>query len=232
MLTYLPIYFQSGLQQTPQAAGLHMLPMAILLFVVPRIVVANLSHRIFSRVLLAFGLAVASGVCSGWASKAPRFDYSAMLGEMLVTGLGAGMLNGEVVKVGMSVVPSERAGMASGISATVRFSGIAVGFAVLGAILFARISSTVMTGLPNASASERIGLIRDIAAGNLSGEISGAVPRAILKALAMDSFGDGYRAILLAAAAFAALCAVLSWLLIRSNEPLAGLKRRQIEPPA
>jgi hypothetical protein len=36
MLTYLPIYFQSGLQQTPQAAGLHMLPMVIPLFVVPR----------------------------------------------------------------------------------------------------------------------------------------------------------------------------------------------------
>lgn len=164
--------------------------------------------------------------------EAPRFDYSAMLGGMLVTGLGAGVLNGEVVKVGMSTIPPERAGMASGISGTVRFSGIAVGFAVLGAILFARISSTVMTRLPNASSSERIGLIRDIASGNLSGGLSGAVSRAVLKALAMHSFGDGYRAILLAAAAFAALSAVLSWLLIRSTEPLAGLKRQQFEPPA
>jgi EmrB/QacA subfamily drug resistance transporter len=232
MLTYLPIYFQNGLQRTPQAAGFLMLPMVIPLFVVPRIVVAHLSHRVSSRVLLALGLAVVSGGLFWMGMEAPRFDYSAMLGGMLVTGLGAGMLNGEVVKVGMSVVPSERAGMASGISGTVRFSGIAVGFAVLGAILFARISSTVMTGLPNASASERIGLIRDIAAGNLSGGLSGAVPHAVLKALAMHSFGDGYRAILLAAAAFAALSAVLSWRLIRSTEPLAGLKRRQFEPPA
>jgi len=89
-----------------------------------------------------------------------------------------------------------------------------------------------MTGLPNVSASERIGLIRDIAAGNLSGGLSGAGPHAVLKALAMPSFGDGYRAILLAAAAFAALSAVLSWLLIRSTEPLAGPKTRQLEPPA
>jgi hypothetical protein len=124
--------------------------------------------------------------------EAPRFDYSAMLGGMLVTDLGAGMLNGEVVKVGMSAIPPERAGMASGISGTIRFSGITVGFAVLGAILFARISSTVMTGLPNASASERIGLIRDIAAGNLSGGLSDAVPHAVLKTLAIHSFGDGY----------------------------------------
>jgi hypothetical protein len=55
--------------------------------------------------------------------EAPRFDYSAMLGGMLVTGLGAGLLNGEIVKVGMSVIPPERAGMASGISGTVRSVG-------------------------------------------------------------------------------------------------------------
>jgi hypothetical protein len=121
-----------------------------------RIVVAHRSHRVSSRVLLAFGLAVVSGGLFWMGREAPRFDYSAMLGGMLMTGLGAGVLNGEVVKVGMSVIPPERAGMASGISGTVRFSGIAVGFAVLGAILFARISSTVMTGLPDASASERI----------------------------------------------------------------------------
>ena len=108
-----------------------MLPMAIPLFVVPRIVVAHLSHWVSSRVLLAFGLAVVSGGLFWMGMEAPRFDYFAMLGGMLVTGLGAGVLNGEVVKVGMSVIPPERAGMASGISGTVRFSGIAVGFAVL-----------------------------------------------------------------------------------------------------
>jgi hypothetical protein len=58
--------------------------------------------------------------------EAPGFDDSAW--GMPVTGLGAGMLNGDVVKVGMSVVPPERAGVASGISGTVRFSGIVVGF--------------------------------------------------------------------------------------------------------
>ena len=54
MLSYLPIYFQSGLQQTPQAAGFLMLPMVISLFVVPRIVVAHLSHRVSSRSPIGF----------------------------------------------------------------------------------------------------------------------------------------------------------------------------------
>jgi hypothetical protein len=204
-----------------------MLPMVIPLFVVPRIVVAHLSHRVSSRVLLAFGLAVVSGGLFWMDVEAPRFDYSAMLGGMLVTGLGAGVLNGEVVKVGMSVLPPERAGMASGISGTVRFSGIAVGFAVLGALLFARISSTVMTGLPNASASERIGLIRDIAAGNLSGGLSGAVPHAALKALAMWISSD------LACSGCIRCSFRRSQLALDPiNRTLAGLKKRQFEPPA
>ena len=80
MLTYLPVYFQNGLQRTPQAAGLLMLPMVIPLFVVTRVVVAHLSHRVSSRVLLAFELAVVSGGLFWMGVEAPRFDYSAMLG--------------------------------------------------------------------------------------------------------------------------------------------------------
>jgi hypothetical protein len=89
--------------------------------------------------------------------------------------------------------------MASGVSGMVRYSGVVVGFAVLGAILFARISSSVLVALPNISASDGIGLIRHIAAGDLSGTLAGAVPQATLQALAMRNFGDGYRASLIAA---------------------------------
>jgi hypothetical protein len=79
----------------------------------------------------------------------------------------------------------------------IRYSGVVVGFAVLGA-MFARISSSVLE-LPNISASDGIGLIRHIAAGDLSGTLAGAAPQAKLQALAMRKFGDGYRAILIAA---------------------------------
>jgi hypothetical protein len=47
--------------------------------------------------------------------------------------------------------------------------------------------------------SDGFGLIRHIAAGDLSGTLAGAVPQATLQALAMRNFGDGYRAILIAA---------------------------------
>jgi hypothetical protein len=74
----------------------------------------------FARALLAFGLAVVSGGLFWMGAEAPRFDYSAMLGGMLATGLGAGVLNGEVVKVGMSeanVRATERYGVGGGNAA-------------------------------------------------------------------------------------------------------------------
>ena len=224
MLTYLPIYFQSGLGYRPQAAGLLMLPMALPLFIVPRIVAAHLTHRFTGRGLLAAGLVfIALGLL--WMGiEAPAFSYIAMLGGMLVTGIGAGILNGEVAKVGMTVIPPERAGMASGISGTVRFSGIVVGFAALGAVLYGRVAAAVTTGLPAGAAIDRLGFIRSIAAGDLSGPVAVSGPIANLgwpsfyRHLAASSFGSGYQAILLVAAAFAGLSALLSWLLIHPAE--------------
>ena len=48
---------------------------------------------------------------------------------------GGGLLNGETQKAIMGSVPHDRAGMASGISTTSRFSGILLGFAVLSGVL-------------------------------------------------------------------------------------------------
>jgi EmrB/QacA subfamily drug resistance transporter len=226
MLTYLPIYFQRGLGYAPQTAGLLMLPMAIPLFVVPRVTAGYLSYRLTGRALLAIGLGlVAIGLC--WIGiEAPRFDYAAMLGGMLVAGAGAGVLNGETTKVGMTVIPPERAGMASGVGGTVRFSGIVVGFAALGTILFSSIAATVRAAWPAGSAADQLDLVRSIAAGDLSG--AGVGPRlaaglgagsqGMLRALAVQSFGHGYQAILFAAAALAAAAALLSWLLVRAAE--------------
>jgi len=198
--------------------------MALPLFIVPRIVAAHLTHRFTGRGLLAAGLVfIALGLL--WMGiEAPAFSYIAMLGGMLVTGIGAGILNGEVAKVGMTVIPPERAGMASGISGTVRFSGIVVGFAALGAVLYGRVAAAVTTGLPAGAAIDRLGFIRSIAAGDLSGPVAVSGPIANLgwpsfyRHLAASSFGSGYQAILLVAAAFAGLSALLSWLLIHPAE--------------
>jgi hypothetical protein len=214
MLTYLPMYFQGGLGYGPQKAGLLMLPMAIPLFVVPRIVLAHLTHRFSGRILLTIGLTFIGAGLLWMGLEAHWFDYGTMIGGMLLAGIGAGILNGETAKVAMTVIPAERAGMASGVAGTVRFSGIVIGFAALGAILFNRVSTTVAAGLPDGLAADRTGMIRNIAAGNLSA----VPPGALLQDLAVRSFGDGFQAIFFTAATVALVAALLCWLLVRSAD--------------
>jgi hypothetical protein len=66
MLSYSPIYFQSGLGYGAQAAGLLMLPIAIPLFLMPRVVAAQLTHRLTGRALLTIGLCLVSAGLPGW----------------------------------------------------------------------------------------------------------------------------------------------------------------------
>lgn len=54
---------------------------------------------------------------------------------MAILGSGGGLLNGETQNAIMGSVPRDRAGMASGISTTARFSGILLGFALLNAAI-------------------------------------------------------------------------------------------------
>ena len=54
---------------------------------------------------------------------------------MLVAGIGTGILNPETAKTLQAQMPVERAGMASGIGATVRFISLLIGVAALGAVI-------------------------------------------------------------------------------------------------
>ena len=54
---------------------------------------------------------------------------------MLVTGCGAGLLNGETRESLDERHPPERGGMASGISGTLRFVGLVIGITGLGVVL-------------------------------------------------------------------------------------------------
>lgn len=222
MLSYLPIFFQSGLGFPPQEAGLLMLPIAVPLFVVPRLVAAHLTHRLSGRTLLTAGLAIIAAGLTWVGLEVPHLHYLSLLPGLLLMGVGAGLLNGETAKVSMSAIPPERAGMASGISGTLRFSGIVIGFAVFGAILFAHIAEQVTAGMPAAAEVDAPTLIRAIGAGNLSGFNSPA-----LHELALNSFSGGYQAVLYVAATLALIAACLAWLLIRVADTAAADHRPQ-----
>jgi EmrB/QacA subfamily drug resistance transporter len=215
MLTYLPVYLQGGLGFGPQRSGFFMLPLAIPLFIVPRLVALYLAPRLSGRWLLTLGLMLI-GIGMFWIGcYAAAFHYPALIAGMIIAGTGAGILNGEVAKVGMTVIPAERAGMASGVSGTVRFSGIVVGFAALGAVLYHRIGLEISRQAPHMSPQSAAALSRRIAAGDLSLAPAASLP---LKMLALQSFGAGYQTILFTVAGSAVFAALLTWLLVRARD--------------
>ncbi len=84
--------------------------------------------------MLVLGLAVvATGdALTSWGAHLSGWPVVSRDG---VLGSGGGLLNGETQKAIMGTVARDRAGMASGISTTSRFSGILLGFAVLSGVL-------------------------------------------------------------------------------------------------
>jgi MFS family permease len=232
MLTFIPIFLQSGLGHASASAGLMMLPTVIPMFVVPRIVTHYLAHRFSGRDLLTAGLSL---VCLGLFALALAVRdvaYGPLLGGKVIVGVGAGLLNGETTKVGMTVIPRERSGMASGISGTVRFTGLVVGIAALGAILYHRVAVSVTDALPKVSAADRATLVHDITAGKLSGATLAGYDASSLRELAMASFASGYHALFLAGALFMLVSAVLTSRLVSPAEtpPVPASSAPQSKP--
>jgi nitrate/nitrite transporter NarK len=183
-------------------------------FIVPRVVATHLAHRVTGRALLSAGLFL---VCLGlfWLAFVVRTGgYGPLTGGMLLTGIGAALLNGETTKVGMTVIPKERSGMASGVSGTVRFTGLVVGIAALGAVLYSRVTASVTAALPNISNIDRLALVHDITAGKLTGLVIPGYASSKIQELASASFADGYHALFLAGALFMLLATILTWRLV------------------
>jgi len=113
LIFFLPMYLQNAFGFSPLHCGVAMLPFAIPLFVVPRIS-ARASARHGSRAVLtwvlaalALGVLVAVGdLLLAWT--APFLRYPLFAVAMVVTGSGAGVLNGETALALQSTIPPER----------------------------------------------------------------------------------------------------------------------------
>ena len=219
MMTYLPLYLQNVFALSPAVAGLGMLPFALPLFFCPRIA-ASLSNRISGRDLLALGLAiVAAGNLATAAMVAAHLPYGFVAIGMLMTGCGAGLLNGETAKVSMSVIPPERGGMASGISGTLRFVGLVTG------ITGSRCTCSRLRPKGILVAERRLCLYREPthirpSPGSWPATSRGAAGqtaepfRSAFAELARVSFGSGFTTVLIVAGVTAALAAALTFGLV------------------
>jgi hypothetical protein len=97
-------------------------------------------------------------------------------------------------------------------------------------VLFSRISSAITTALPSLDESDRLGFIREVASGNLSGVGANVSPNIDLHRLALESFAHGYASLFAASAAFCFVAAVATWLLVRDSDTPPIAKRVPLQP--
>ena len=143
MASMLPLFLQNGFGQPPLQAGFAMLPFASAMLIFPN-VGRFLGKRMSSREILSFGLMIVGIGSLVTSFGAHSGAWSIVMCGMFLIGSGGGLLNGETQKAIMSTVARDRAGMASGISTTARFTGILLGFAVLSGVLASAVRTHLM----------------------------------------------------------------------------------------
>jgi len=229
MMTYLPLYLQNAFGLGAAAAGFGMLPFALPLFFCPRIAAA-LAERMSGRTLLAI---VALGNIATAALIAANGTYTAIAIGMVVTGCGAGLLNGETAKVSMSVIPPERGGMASGIGGTLRFVGLVTGIAGLGAVLASEtrshfVRAIASLGLSGSLAGRTQFMVSRIISGDISGVVDEVMPaaRGAMIDVSRGSFAAGFAIVLVVAGGIATLAALLTVILVSAAETAPARRPR------
>jgi EmrB/QacA subfamily drug resistance transporter len=134
IFVYLTFYFQGVTHLSPIQSGLAYLPGTVLSFVVAG-ASASFVTKIDSRVLLTIGLGlVAVGMALGLLVTADS-SWTALLPSELVAMFGCGIVNPVLSGLVLSNSPEGQEGLAVGVHDTARHAGIALGVAVLGALI-------------------------------------------------------------------------------------------------
>ncbi len=201
----LTIFLQSVLGLSALQAGLTTAPMSLIsMFVAP--VAGRLSDRLGGKWILFVGLSLfSSGMGILIASSHLGVSRWHLLPGLIVAGFGMGMTFAPLQTVAMLNVEPRMAGAASGFINTTRQLGGVMGFAAVGALLQAQLSTKLnaaavkeSAALPDPQRGTFLARFHDVATGNLDvGNAAGGnklppgTPEQI-KALAARVFGEGF----------------------------------------
>ena len=189
--------------------------------------------------MLPFALSMVVGPCLGarigryatgptstllTAVAAPSGEFSWVAFGMVVTGLGAGVLNGDTQKAIMACVLSHRTGMASGISTTTRFTAIVTSIGVLGAALSSRARTAIdVATLCHSSGKACVDaqFMMELLAGDIGHALSGFAPgfQPAMRSIASASLASGFASALNVAGILALVISVAIWQLAKLSRP-------------
>lgn len=136
LLVLLPVRFIGVEGMAPLQAGQLMFVLSLPMLFVP-LLAGWLTRWVSAALLCLAGLLVCAAGLLWLGGCAPGTAFAQMAPPLLLIGLGIGLPWGLMDGLAVSVVPSERAGMATGIFSTVRVAGEGMALALVGAGLAA-----------------------------------------------------------------------------------------------
>lgn len=131
---YISLYMQQMLGYSPVRAGATQLPLTLLIVAVAPIA-GKLTDLIGPRLPVTIGSALIGVSLYLFSRLGLQAHFSQMLPGLIVGGFGLGLAMGPGSTAVLSAVPTDKAGVGSGVLQTFRMTGGVFGVAVLGAIL-------------------------------------------------------------------------------------------------
>jgi EmrB/QacA subfamily drug resistance transporter len=157
MFFFLTIFVQSVWGYSALKTGIAYLPMMATVMLMAG-VSAQLVPRIGARPLLLAGSTIATGGLF-WLSRITEHSHytTGLLGPMIVTAAGMGMLFMPLTLVALSRVDDQDAGLASSLLNTGQQVGGSIGLAVLGTVAWTAVANNVRSSSVTAAAAARAG---------------------------------------------------------------------------
>ncbi|MEM7175278.1 MAG: MFS transporter [Chlamydiota bacterium] len=129
-----PLYLQNILQVSPFASGMFMLAMTAP-FAVASHYAGPLGDKVDKKYLIMFGLIVAVAGLLAMTFLKETMDLVLMLAALILVGLGGGLIIAPSTSLGISAIPRNFSGVASGVLCTVQEMGGSLGLALVGTLL-------------------------------------------------------------------------------------------------
>ncbi len=215
---YLSLFLLDVTGGTPVEVGLWLAPLAIVAFAVS-LAAGRLSARVPLTAALAVGMALCAAGLALMLGIDARSSWLHLLAGLVVVGAGTGLANPLVTFAHLGVLPPAQGGLASGINNTARQLGLAIGIAVLGALLQSRIADRVEQRTDGLGSARRAVTDR-IADGDVVGATRLAPPgsRDSLRSTYEAAFASGLNEILLISVALALAGLAAALVLVRSRD--------------
>jgi len=214
MFFFLTLFVQGVWGYSALKTGLAYLPM-IATVMVASAIASQLVNRIGARPLLLAGSVILTGGMF-WLSRITEHSHyaSGLLGPMMVTALGMGLLFVPVSLVALAGVRNNDAGVASSLLNTGQQVGGSIGLAILGTVAWSAVANNIHAQVAAATAAAKHATVH----------LSAAQQAAVQKAITDHAYSVGFSKGYLVSAGIALLALIITVVAIRvKREDLSGI---------